>query len=87
MHHRRTNRNFNVVIPLADHLLGTVVKPGLADLREMLRLRSRDALDLLHDVPVYRLHGRLLPIVLLDESNFWSSMLQSHQLASRGVFM
>jgi len=36
-------------------------------LREMLRLRSRDELDYLHDVPVYRLHGRLLPVVLLDE--------------------
>ncbi len=36
-------------------------------LREMLRLRSRDDLDYLHDVPVYRLHGRLLPVVLLDE--------------------
>jgi len=36
-------------------------------LREMLRLRSREALDYLHDAPVYRLHGRLLPVVMLDE--------------------
>ena len=36
-------------------------------LREMLRLRSREALDYLHDAPVYRLHGRLLPVIMLDE--------------------
>jgi len=35
-------------------------------LREMLRLRSRESLDYVHDAPVYRLHGRLLPIVLLE---------------------
>jgi len=34
---------------------------------EMLRLPSRDAFDHAHDGPVYRHHGRLLPIVMLDE--------------------
>jgi hypothetical protein len=38
MHHRRTNRHFNVVLPLADYLLGTTVAPRRADVREMLRL-------------------------------------------------
>jgi len=36
-------------------------------LREMLRLQSRSTLESLHDTPVYRLHGTLLPVVLLDE--------------------
>ncbi len=38
LHHQDTRINFNVVAPLADSLLGTVGKPRLKDIREMLRL-------------------------------------------------
>jgi hypothetical protein len=47
MHHQRMGKNYNVVIPLADFVLGSVTKPGVADVREMLRLgflRPRTAL-------------------------------------------
>jgi hypothetical protein len=54
MHHQRMGKNYNVVVPLADFVLGTATKPGLADVREMLRLgyleprtaRGQRALDL-----------------------------------------
>ncbi|MEM8885487.1 MAG: chemotaxis protein CheA, partial [Planctomycetota bacterium] len=36
-------------------------------LREMLRVRGRRELERLHDAPVYRLRGRLLPVFVLDE--------------------
>ena len=38
MHHQRSNRHFNVVLPIADYLVGTTVAPSRADVREMLRL-------------------------------------------------
>jgi hypothetical protein len=38
MHHIYTNRNFNIVFPLADFVLGTVATPKLGHLREMMRL-------------------------------------------------
>ena len=38
MHHRRAHRNYNVVLPLADFLMGAVARPCLGDVREMLRL-------------------------------------------------
>ncbi len=38
LHHQDTNKNFNVVAPLADSLLGTVGKAEFKDIREMLRL-------------------------------------------------
>jgi hypothetical protein len=38
MHHQRMGKNYNVVIPLADFVMGTATKPGLPDVREMMRL-------------------------------------------------
>lgn len=38
MHHQQPNRNFNVVFPLWDFLLGSLAKPKVSDVREMLRL-------------------------------------------------
>jgi hypothetical protein len=38
LHHRHPTRNFNLVCPLADHLLGRVARPSPGDLREMLEL-------------------------------------------------
>jgi len=38
MHHKRNNRHYNVVLPLADYLLGTAVAARRGDVREMLRL-------------------------------------------------
>lgn len=38
MHHQRSGRNYNVVLPLADFVLGTSAPPRLGDVREMLRL-------------------------------------------------
>lgn len=38
IHHQDTNKNFNVVVPLSDNLLGTVGKAEFKDIREMLRL-------------------------------------------------
>jgi hypothetical protein len=38
MHHVRMGKNYNVVVPLADFVLGTATKPSIADVREMLRL-------------------------------------------------
>jgi hypothetical protein len=47
MHHQQTTKNYNVVFPLFDFLLGSVARPSLGDIREMLRLghlRARTAL-------------------------------------------
>lgn len=38
MHHQRTGRNYNVVLPIADFILGSATKPRISDVREMLRL-------------------------------------------------
>ncbi len=38
LHHRYPRRNFNVVIPLADALIGTLAQAKLCDIREVLRL-------------------------------------------------
>jgi hypothetical protein len=38
MHHERMGKNYNVVIPLADFIMGSATKPRLRDVREMLRL-------------------------------------------------
>jgi hypothetical protein len=38
MHHRKSNKNYNVVFPLADFLFRSKAKPTQADIREMLRL-------------------------------------------------
>lgn len=38
MHHRKPNRNYNVICPLADLLLGTLARPTFADVRAMLIL-------------------------------------------------
>lgn len=38
MHHQRMGKNYNVVIPLADFVLGSATRPSLPDVREMLRL-------------------------------------------------
>lgn len=41
LHHRHGNTNFNVVLPLADYMLGTVCKPSRSDLRGMYRMGLR----------------------------------------------
>jgi hypothetical protein len=38
MHHRHSNKNFNVVFPLADYILGTNVRANEAELEEMRQL-------------------------------------------------
>ncbi|MCF4969119.1 sterol desaturase family protein [Nostoc sp. CMAA1605] len=38
LHHQFTNKNYNIVFPLADYILGTKIKPRMRDLRELLRL-------------------------------------------------
>jgi len=38
LHHQLTNKNYNIVFPLADYILGTKIKPRKRDLRELLRL-------------------------------------------------
>jgi hypothetical protein len=38
LHHRYPSRNYNVVIPIADAVLGTLARARPADVREMLRL-------------------------------------------------
>jgi hypothetical protein len=38
MHHQFTNKNYNIVVPLADYILGTKIEPRRKDLRELLRL-------------------------------------------------
>ncbi len=38
MHHERMGKNYNVVIPLADFIMGTATKPRVSHVREMLRL-------------------------------------------------
>lgn len=38
MHHQRSGKNYNVVLPLADFILGASTKPRISDVREMLRL-------------------------------------------------
>ncbi len=37
LHHRHPDKNFNVVLPLADYVLGSNVHPTKADLRGMIR--------------------------------------------------
>jgi sterol desaturase/sphingolipid hydroxylase (fatty acid hydroxylase superfamily) len=39
LHHRYQNKNFNVVLPLADYVLGTSVRASRADLQGMYRSR------------------------------------------------
>ncbi|HEY9733252.1 MAG TPA: hypothetical protein V6C89_15140 [Drouetiella sp.] len=38
MHHKYPMRNFNVVFPIADYVLGTAVKPGYAEKAEFYRM-------------------------------------------------
>jgi sterol desaturase/sphingolipid hydroxylase (fatty acid hydroxylase superfamily) len=38
MHHQRMGKNYNVVLPLADFIMGAATKPRVSDVREMLRL-------------------------------------------------
>jgi hypothetical protein len=38
LHHRYPDKNFNVVLPFADYILGTNVRPSNADLSEMRQL-------------------------------------------------
>ena len=38
MHHQRVGKNYNVVVPLADFIMGSATKPRISDVREMLRL-------------------------------------------------
>ena len=38
LHHRYPNKNFNVVLPLADYVLGTHIRASKSDLEEMRRL-------------------------------------------------
>jgi len=38
MHHQLTNKNYNIVFPLADYIVGTNVKPRIGDLCQMLYL-------------------------------------------------
>jgi hypothetical protein len=38
MHHRQTGKNYNVVVPFADFVLGRVAQRRPSDVREMLRL-------------------------------------------------
>jgi hypothetical protein len=38
LHHKYPDKNFNVVLPLADYLLGTNVDPSRSDLRRMYKL-------------------------------------------------
>jgi hypothetical protein len=38
MHHQRMGKNYNVVIPIADFIMGSATKPSVSDVREMLRL-------------------------------------------------
>ena len=38
MHHQQTGKNYNVVVPFADFVLGRVARPRPSDVRELLRL-------------------------------------------------
>jgi hypothetical protein len=38
LHHQLTNKNYNIVCPLADYVLGTKIQPRMRDLRELMRL-------------------------------------------------
>ncbi|MBD2136916.1 hypothetical protein H6F32_04775 [Anabaena sp. FACHB-1237] len=38
MHHQFTNKNYNIVFPLADYILGTKIPARRKDIRELLRL-------------------------------------------------
>jgi len=38
MHHRQTGKNYNVVLPFADFVLGRVAQRRPSDVRELLRL-------------------------------------------------
>lgn len=38
MHHQQTGKNYNVVVPLADFVIGRVARRKVSDVREMLRL-------------------------------------------------
>lgn len=38
IHHQYTNKNYNVVLPVADYILGTKTKPRTKHIRELLRL-------------------------------------------------
>ena len=38
MHHQQTGKNYNVVLPLADFVIGRVARRKVSDVREMLRL-------------------------------------------------
>lgn len=39
LHHKHPGKNFNVVLPLADYVLGTSVRASRSDVSEMYRLR------------------------------------------------
>ena len=39
LHHKHPDKNFNVVLPLADYVLGTNIRASNSDLNEMYRLR------------------------------------------------
>jgi hypothetical protein len=39
LHHKHPNKNFNVVLPLADYVLGTNIRASNSELNEMYRLR------------------------------------------------
>jgi hypothetical protein len=38
MHHQQSNKNYNVVLPFADFVLGRAIGPRVSDVRHMLRL-------------------------------------------------
>jgi sterol desaturase/sphingolipid hydroxylase (fatty acid hydroxylase superfamily) len=39
LHHKHPDKNFNVVLPLADYVLGTIIRASNLELNEMYRLR------------------------------------------------
>jgi len=54
MHHQQVGKNYNIVFPLADFVLGSVARPTISDRKEMLRLgylapRSEAARKLVHE--------------------------------------
>ena len=42
MHHQQSNKNYNVVLPFADFVMGRAIRPRVSDVRHLLRLGHLD---------------------------------------------
>lgn len=42
MHHQHSNKNYNVVLPFADFVMGRAIRPRVSDVRHLLRLGHLD---------------------------------------------